>query len=591
MKTVLKLLTAGAVLMLGLSAGNSALRSAPGKPGARVAQVEAGGATIYLPAIRRDFLPPIDLGISRVEVIQGTTMSNAYEVHIANRAATLRVFASFASIDGSTSVGNISALLTCNPGNVQVSAGPITVFQAPSEGNLSHTFNFNLPAGCLAMGASYNIQMDSANALVESNESNNRYPTAGDQSFNYVSSAALNVVIVPVQYKGFTPPTANLDYLTWMPIKVFPMSQINYSLWPGGVYNFNGDLRTGSGWSQLLGEIDLLNPYSSNTTLYLGVVDFISSDGCGGGCIAGIGYIGFPSSVTWAGWTPGDNSASPVATHEMGHNLGRYHPNCGGPSGVDPNYPYGSVGNTIIGQWGLDVATGTLYDPNAYRDYMSYCDPQWTSDYTYKGIADAWTVMAAQAGAPKADALLINGWFDEQDHVQLGPLMQQTVAAPTDLSGSHRVELLDARGQVLVSQPFNPVLIASDSKQTKAYSRGFRVALPVVEGATTFRIYEGEAVVFERAVEGAAPKLKVVDSTLASEGAVVRWQLTAGAADTVYHVRFSPDGGQTWIVLALNTTTPSLTVPASLLDKATHPIVEVQASDGVRVTALTIELK
>jgi len=561
---------------------------------ALIAGAEASGlitSTLYLPLVRRDPLTD-DLGISRVELIQGVTMSNAYRINIANRAATLRVFPSFTNTLGRTSVGNVNALLTCNPGAVQVSAGPITVVQTPDEGNLSHTLNFNLPAGCLTVGATYNVVIDSANMVPETDEGNNRWPALGETSFNYVASSALNVVIVPVNYRGHVPPTADLNYVTWMPIKVFPMSQINYSLWSGGVYNFNGDLTTGAGWTDLLYDIEALNPYLANT-LYIGLVDFISSDGCAGGCIAGIGFIGSPSSVTWAGWTPGDNSASPVATHEMGHNLGRYHPDCGGPGSVDNGYPYGGPGNTIIGQWGLDVATATLYNPNTNFDYMSYCDPQWTSDYTYKGVADFWTVMTANARAPKADALLISGWFDELGQVRLGPIIQHTLPKPAEPNGSYRVELLDGQGQVLVTQAFNPILIASDSKRTQAdrhYGQGFRVALPNVEGVVTIRIYEGEQLVFERSANGAAPQVKLIESTFAGDGADVRWQLTAGAADTRYHVRFSPDGGETWTVLALNSATPRLSVPARLLAEATHPIVEVQATDGVRLTTLTLAL-
>jgi hypothetical protein len=53
-------------------------------------------------------------------------------------------------------------------------------------------------------------------------------------------------------------------------------------------------------------------------------------------------------------------------------------------------------------------------------------------------------------------------------------------------------------------------------------------------------------------------------------------------------VRFSPDGGQTWKVLALRHLTTSITIPANLLGAAAEAVVEVQAQDGVRTSTLLI---
>ena len=70
----------------------------------------------------------------------------------------------------------------------------------------------------------------------------------------------------------------------------------------------------------------------------------------------------------------------------------------------------------------------------------------------------------------------------------------------------------------------------------------------------------------------------------------VRWQAVAGPTDLHYRVRFSPDGGKHWTVLALDTPALSIVVPAELLASAASPIVEVQGSDGVRVDEAVIML-
>ena len=46
------------------------------------------------------------------------------------------------------------------------------------------------------------------------------------------------------------------------------------------------------------------------------------------------------------------------------------------------------------------MVKGELLDPgNRYRDYMSYCGPVWTSDYTYKGVYERMEIVTQQQRA------------------------------------------------------------------------------------------------------------------------------------------------------------------------------------------------
>jgi hypothetical protein len=72
-----------------------------------------------------------------------------------------------------------------------------------------------------------------------------------------------------------------------------------------------------------------------------------------------------------------------TAVHELGHAFGRYHSPCGGADGIDPGYPYP---NGFIGTWGYNLLTRQLYPPATVADVMSYCEPIWVSDYTWKGL-------------------------------------------------------------------------------------------------------------------------------------------------------------------------------------------------------------
>ena len=68
--------------------------------------------------------------------------------------------------------------------------------------------------------------------------------------------------------------------------------------------------------------------------------------------------------------------------HELGHNFGRLHAPCGNPSGLDGQYPYSGAS---IGVYGYDILSGVAKQ-SSLRDLMSYCDPSWISDYTYRNL-------------------------------------------------------------------------------------------------------------------------------------------------------------------------------------------------------------
>ena len=69
-----------------------------------------------------------------------------------------------------------------------------------------------------------------------------------------------------------------------------------------------------------------------------------------------------------------------VIAHEIGHNLSLQHAPCGPVDGPDPSFPYhdGSVGT-----WGYDFRDGGALVHASTPDLMSYCGPQWISDYNF----------------------------------------------------------------------------------------------------------------------------------------------------------------------------------------------------------------
>ncbi|WP_280262122.1 hypothetical protein [Nocardia abscessus] len=87
-----------------------------------------------------------------------------------------------------------------------------------------------------------------------------------------------------------------------------------------------------------------------------------------------------------SGVSSGRNGDQVTMAHEVGHAAGLIHGPCGTSSGDDkyPAYePYDTDATRIssIGEYGLDINTGTILSPADSDDYMSYCDQEWISIY------------------------------------------------------------------------------------------------------------------------------------------------------------------------------------------------------------------
>ncbi len=125
------------------------------------------------------------------------------------------------------------------------------------------------------------------------------------------------------------------------------------------------NLTTLNGWGAFLNEIDSIRKTDTTRAYYYGAIAQPE-----GSRIAGIAYVGYPTSVGTLG----------VIDHEIGHNMNLWHAPCGGAGGPDPNYPY-EGGKT--GQWGFGFRDRRFRNPATHYDVMSYCGPKWISDYHF----------------------------------------------------------------------------------------------------------------------------------------------------------------------------------------------------------------
>ena len=167
-----------------------------------------------------------------------------------------------------------------------------------------------------------------------------------------------------------------------------------------------------------------------------------------------------------------------LIAHELGHNMSLAHAPCGGAGGPDPSYPY-SDGS--IGAWGYDFRdSGRLVHPSTL-DLMSYCGPQWISDYHFTNALRFRLYnegSAAAAVSASAPSLLLWGGTGADSVPYLEPtFVIDAPAALPDSTGDYGITGRTAAGAELFSLSFTlPVTADGDGGSSFAF------ALPVRAG-------------------------------------------------------------------------------------------------------------
>lgn len=318
----------------------------------------------------------------------------------------------------------------------------------PNEAVLSTSWNLLVPGALIQPGLRIQVDVDPDDAVAETSEADNRYPVSAPAPVDVRALPVFSVRLVPVlqEANGLqgNVTDANKDQFLADVQQVLPVGAYDADVRAPFTTNapvVQSDNGNGA-WSTILSELHALKAADASSRSYYGVIKTGYASG-----IAGMGYVG-GNGNTAVGWDRLPSGAG-IMAHEVGHNLGRAHAPCGSAGSTDQSFPHPGG---HIGVWGLNVSTLALKPPTT-ADFMGYCSPDWVSDYSWIGMI-GYRESGSAAVAPAGDGLLVWGRL-RGDEVVLEPAFRVALSAEhLPRPGRHRVELLDAAGNVLTDASF-----------------------------------------------------------------------------------------------------------------------------------------
>ena len=305
------------------------------------------------------------------------------------------------------------------------------------------------------------------------------------------------------------------------------------------------------------------------------------------------------------------------AGHEIGHLLGRGHPNessddpdtpiqegCGHDPG-DPNFPYtfnwiGSYDNQVVA---FDSGVGTPTGANRVLPYygvhevMGYCDTpdQWLSDYTYLGIYNFLKdhpapVTPGLAQGAIAAAPLAGDWLDLSGRFKQGEPGAFTYARRVDsvtevpalTPGGYTLRLVDAGGATLAEHAFTPA-VEGDADGWLS----FGLVVPFAAGTRQVQVIEDASglALASLAISAGVPQVSAVElpgDVASLQGATtIQWSASDPEGDALsYDLLYSADGGLTFQPVMLGLGGTSVELDTSSLAGAAQGVFRIMASDG-----------
>lgn len=450
--------------------------------------------------------------------------------------------------------------------SVDIPAPGLSVASEIDESDLESSWNLMLTPAQVAPGLRILAELDPENVILETDETDNRFPASGLPFVPDVRELTpLGVRFVPIHFSsngltGAVDAQMAADFME--PVdRMMPLASSQVDLRTTYTTSQPGlmPMDENGSWGAVLSELWTVRASEDpGTRHWYGVVDCDYGAG-----IAGIAYVG---DFTGLGRQLDSPIFLEILPHELGHNLGRQHSACG-TQGQHQDYPHA---NGRIGAWGYDLDADLMYDPTT-PDVMGYCSNVWISDYTYENAFDHRDQYAkAKAPLSPESCLMVWGRIDADGAVTLEPAFRIDASPRWPQPGPHRLEIRDAQGDVAYAASFAGREVADLPQGSQTH---FAFLLPLDADPTEILVRSpgGEAV----RTSQPGKQMPRPEGSAAGNGLRVTWDASAHPvamvrdADTGQILSFARGG--------------SVTVPGARA-------VEVQVSDGVRAASTQIAI-
>ena len=489
--------------------------------------------------------------------------------------------------------------------------GPITaqdsfVSYDAERGNIANTLNFVVPAGLMTGLLRFTVNVASPDCQCPGNRG------SGQVTVDVNLRQTLNAAFITIGYNG--PNAAGTGMLN-LPAPTLAQCQAE-TAWAMTTYPVSGAPNV-----RIAGTFTTATPLNDPRScpgccspnwqpLLQQVANLVAADQAlnpGGNWVYyGIVNGGIPVNVPGCnGWgATGGLAAQPITyAHEIGHQFGLPHARCGNAGAGNAAYPVYEpydlpvdvpatpIGNTnwtmaSIGEYGLDINSGAIANPNNAEDFMSYCGPPWISRFTHNFLINA-TNLAPQTiptGSGAATARVIRGRAPgfSRSAEAIEPLIHMlgrvgddravevTSVARIDtrylvgdgVQSGYLAQLLDADGAILAQDPLYGYTseggCAGEGEPCCDDCAGereflFKAMLTDAAPGERLRIVKGGEVVWERPRPASRPKVSRVRAKADEAGNVrLSWSSTvAGDAPADIWVRWAEEGSDVWHALSV----------------------------------------
>ena len=374
-----------------------------------------------------------DISIARVEVNQGIAIpivlgDQLIPVEertgglVKDRNALVQVFW---SVPGNWEARPIKAKLHLRNGQGVLGVLEVvkTISGSPSSGSLDGSITFQLPASIFVGNLQFYVELwegEPGHEGIPASSAAPAGPVGGMQPIGVTDEPMeAKIVMVPVKYdygNCHTDTTSTLnDNLQAFADHFFaqnPIHTLKIEIRPEKLVR-DTQVTTLTQITSMLAGLRYTD-FAEPNEYYFALLDACTGgiDGAGGispgtpGPVKGLGdlrvSVGLLAGINWSKGT---------FVHELGHNQGRPHSPCGGPDGPDPNYPHA---NASIGVYGFNILSGQWFGPSNNKDYMSYCDPVWVSDWTWDWVHEqvrqltSWDYADQSGDDPMVE--ILHGW-------------------------------------------------------------------------------------------------------------------------------------------------------------------------------------